>query len=105
MKLQDAIARTSDVFSAKRVFGEPYEKDGITVIPAAQVMGGGGGGGDESQDASSGGSGYGLVARPVGAYVIRNGEVEWQPAVDRTVLVLALGGLAALVLRGVAKRI
>jgi len=31
----------------KRVFGEPYEKNGVTVIPAARVQGGAGGGGGE----------------------------------------------------------
>lgn len=47
----------------KQVFGEPYERDGITVIPAAAVSGGGGGGGDASE---AGGAGFGLSARPVG---------------------------------------
>jgi uncharacterized spore protein YtfJ len=33
-----------DAVTVKRVFGEPYQKNGVTVIPAAKVMGGGGGG-------------------------------------------------------------
>ena len=28
------------------------------------------------------GSGFGLHARPIGAYVIRDGEVRWEPAFD-----------------------
>jgi uncharacterized spore protein YtfJ len=30
-----------DAVTVKRVFGEPYQKNGVTVIPAAKVMGGG----------------------------------------------------------------
>jgi hypothetical protein len=43
------------------------------------VGGGAGGGGD---DMNNGGAGFGVQARPVGAYVIQNGEVSWKPAVD-----------------------
>jgi uncharacterized spore protein YtfJ len=32
------------------VFGEPYEKDGVTIIPAARIRGGAGGGGGEDAD-------------------------------------------------------
>jgi hypothetical protein len=28
-----------DAVTVKRVFGEPYQKNGVTVIPAAKVMG------------------------------------------------------------------
>ena len=64
------------------------------VIPvAAAVRGGGGGGGDDS---NNGGGGFGLQARPVGAYVIRDGEVEWEAAVDATRI--ALSALGAFVL-------
>ena len=36
-----------DVLTVKRVFGDAYEVDGVTVIPVAAVRGGGGGGGGE----------------------------------------------------------
>ena len=42
MNLQDVL-KTADAISVRRVFGEPYEKDGLTVIPVASVAGGGGG--------------------------------------------------------------
>ena len=93
--LQKLLDRTLDVFSPKRVFSEPYERDGVTVLPVASVIGGGGAGGDDNGS----GTGYGLVARPVGAYVIRDGEVEWRPAVDRTVLLVVAGGVAIVGLR------
>lgn len=45
MDVQRMIAEARDVITVKRVFGDPYEKDGVTIIPAATVQGGGGGGG------------------------------------------------------------
>ncbi|MGY1607769.1 MULTISPECIES: spore germination protein GerW family protein [unclassified Geodermatophilus] len=84
-----------DAITVKRVFAEPYEKDGVTVIPAASIGGGGGGGAGHDDSGQEGqGAGFGLGARPAGVYVIRNGEVTWQPAVD----VNRLGTVAGLVL-------
>ncbi len=84
MDIQDTIAQARDSLTVRRVFGEPYERDGITVIPAARIQGGAGGGGGEGPDGQGKGSGggFGLTARPVGAFVIREGAVSWQPAVD-----------------------
>lgn len=84
-----------DAITVRRVYGDPVERDGVTVIPAASVRGGGGGGGD---DTNNGGGGFGLAARPVGAYVIRGEEVEWKPALDAQRLLLAAAALAGLVL-------
>jgi uncharacterized spore protein YtfJ len=81
----DTITQARDAMTVKRVFGEPYEKDGVTVIPAAWVAGGAGGGGD----AKGGGSGFGIAAFPVGAYIIRNGNVTWRPAVNVNLVALA----------------
>ena len=44
MELQELISGARDAVSVKRVYGDPYEKNGLTVIPAATVRGGGGGG-------------------------------------------------------------
>jgi uncharacterized spore protein YtfJ len=90
MEVQDVIAQARDALTVKRVFGEPYEKDGVTIIPAARVQGGaGGGGGEDPQGQGRGsGSGFGMTARPVGAFIIRGGELSWQPAVDVNRIVL-----------------
>jgi uncharacterized spore protein YtfJ len=84
VEVQDVIAQARDALTVKRVFGEPYEKDGVTVIPVARVQGGAGGGGGEGPDSQGkgSGSGFGLSARPVGAFVIRGDELTWRPAVD-----------------------
>lgn len=36
---------TQDTLTVRKVFGEAYERDGTTVIPAATIRGGAGGGG------------------------------------------------------------
>lgn len=78
------IEQATDALTVRRVFGDPYEKNGVTVIPAARVHGGAGGGTGEGPDGEGKGtgSGFGLSARPAGAYVIRGDEVAWRPAVD-----------------------
>jgi uncharacterized spore protein YtfJ len=86
------IFKASDAITVKRVFGEPYEKDGLTIIPAATVSGGGGGGGGhDAQDQEGEGGGFGLGGRPAGAYVIRNGQASWLPAVDPNRIISVVG--------------
>src|SRR5918994_4696688 len=98
MDIAEAIGKAQDAITVKRVYGEPYERDGVVLIPAAEVRGGGGGGGgtDAAKESSGSGGGYGVNARPVGAYVIEGGRVRWEPAVDVTgitvrAMVTALG--------------
>jgi uncharacterized spore protein YtfJ len=96
---EDLLKGARDALTARTVYAEPVERDGVTVIPAASVRGGGGGGGDAE---GNGGGGFGLVGRPVGAYVIKGGEVTWKPAVDPARVLLAL--LAAFALWALARR-
>ncbi|HEX9375476.1 MAG TPA: spore germination protein GerW family protein [Actinomycetota bacterium] len=108
MQVQDVIAQARDTLTVKRVFGEPYERNGLTVIPVARVQGGGGGGSGESPDGTGSGSGggFGMSARPVGAFVIRDGEMTWRPAVDVTRIVLGaqvVAVVALLTLRRIVK--
>lgn len=93
MNVDEMLSGARDTMTVKRVYGDPIERDGILVIPAAKVAGGGGGGGDSQNNA---GGGFGMSATPAGAWVIRNGEVEWQPAVDVTRIV-TLAMLVAIV--------
>jgi uncharacterized spore protein YtfJ len=108
MEVQEVIAQTRDALTVKRVFGEPYEKDGVTVIPAARVRGGAGGGGGEGPqgEGKGSGSGFGLDARPIGAFVIHGDQMTWRPAVDVNRIIL--GGqivaiVALLTIRAIAK--
>ena len=78
----DTLAPDAD---ASRVYGEPYETaDGTTVIPVAKVRG--------------------PRAKPVGVFVIKDGKVTWQPAVDgeRVAMMGILVGLVSATLAGIA---
>jgi uncharacterized spore protein YtfJ len=103
MNALEAVDQAKDVINVRRVYGEPYQENGLTIIPAANVMGGGGGGGDTE---GNGGAGFGVRAQPAGAWVIKNGEATWRPAFDlnRTILVGQLIAIVALlVTRSVVK--
>ncbi|MGH2980203.1 MAG: spore germination protein GerW family protein [Solirubrobacterales bacterium] len=115
MDVSEAVTQIRDAITVKRVFGEPYERDGVVVVPVARVGGGGGGGGGEgSEPSASNGSGtksgsgfglgFGLGATPVGAYVIEGGDVRWKPALDLTSIVLRAQTAVILVLLMLLRR-
>ncbi len=108
MELPDVVKQGHDAITVKRVFGDPYEKDGVTMIPAAKVQGavGGGAGQGPDQQGSGTGGGYAVNARPVGAYVVRGGELSWQPAIDfnRVILGGQIVGIVALLVIGSVMR-
>jgi uncharacterized spore protein YtfJ len=81
MDLDTLLQGHRDAITVRRIYGDPVERDGVTIVPAAVVMGGTGGGGDGG---GNGGVGLGLAGRPAGAWVIRDGEVTWKPAIDVT---------------------
>ena len=71
-KIDDLVTTARDAITVRRVYGEPVTQDAVTVIAAASVWGGGGGGRGRDQQGQEGqGGGFGLHARPVGAYVIK----------------------------------
>jgi uncharacterized spore protein YtfJ len=88
--VQRVIEQARDAITVGRVFGDPYEKNGVTVIPAARVQGAAGGGGGEGPDGQGmgSGSGFGVNARPAGALVINGEDVQWRPAIDVNRIIL-----------------
>lgn len=95
--------------SARAVFGDPVERDGITVIPVAKVrMGFGAGSGsgvghNESEAGEGGGGGGGLTASPLGYIEISAAGAEFRPIralSDVWPVVLAAGVSAFFILRG-----
>jgi uncharacterized spore protein YtfJ len=108
MDVQETIDAGRDSITVRRVYGEPFERNGVSVIPAASVMGGAGGGsGDQPDGQTGGGAGFGLRARPVGAYVIRGEDVRWEPAFDLNRAILggqAIALVALIVLRSIRRR-
>jgi uncharacterized spore protein YtfJ len=122
MQVDEILSQARDAMTVRRVFGEPIERDGLTIIPVANVMGGGGGGtgegphpagltaqadGSASGDTGPGeagaatpgsgtGVGFGMRGTPAGVYVIKDGVVTWQPAMDLT-RVAIMGQIVAIV--------
>ena len=90
MNALEVLNQTKDAITVRRVYGEPYQQDGVTIIPAANVMGGGG------DTEGNGGGGFGVVARPAGAWVIKDGEAQWRPALDLN-RVIFMGQLVAII--------
>lgn len=100
--------------SASAVFGDPVDRDGVTVIPVAKVRWGFGGGsgrgieeGSEAGEIGEGsGGGGGVMASPVGYIEIQDGQATFHRIKDPASLVpLVLAGAFAgwLTLRGLAK--
>ena len=107
--VRQMIDEAREAFAARRVYSEPYERNGVSVILAARVQGGGGGGHGEGHQEGDGGGrpggsgsgwggGFGLNARPVGAFVIHGDDVRFVPALDLTRIIIGAQLLAASVL-------
>ena len=91
MNVDELLTKARDAVHVSRVYGEPFEKNGVTVIPAAKVVGGGGGGTghDETRGDGEGGR-LGMRGRPAGAFVIKGDQVTWRPAVDANRVICAV---------------
>lgn len=95
MKVDELFTQAKDSLKAEMVYAEPVEQDGMTVITAARIAAGGGAGSGQDERGQKGeGGGLGLTARPVGAYVIQDGNLRWRPAVDVNRLIAVLGAVA-----------
>ncbi|HVH65682.1 MAG TPA: spore germination protein GerW family protein [Candidatus Acidoferrum sp.] len=95
MRVMDIVTEAKSIMRASEVFAPPYEKNGLTIIPAAKISGAAGGGGDQHEP-QAGGAGFGVSSRPAGAFVIKGDEVRWQPAIDVNRAIL-LGQVVAIV--------
>jgi uncharacterized spore protein YtfJ len=106
MDAQAVLEGAKDVITTKRVIGEPYEKNGITVIPVVAASGGGGGGGGAGPEGQGTGGGFGLSVKPLGAFVIKGEDVRWVPAIDVTRVILGgqlLTMVALLAIRSIVR--
>ena len=102
-QIGEKVGRSAQVST---IFGEPVERQGVTVIPVAKArFGFGGGGGQGSRDEGSGGGGGGGggagYVSPVGYIEVREHGAEFKRITTRAdLLALAVAGsLAALTLR------
>lgn len=103
----------ADLLHVRRAFGEPIRHDDVTIVPVARVRGASGAGygngetwtspdgraPDSPSAGSGGGGGFGMRVTPIGVYVVRGSDVQWQPAMDlsRTILGGQVVGAIALV--------
>ena len=82
-ELLERIGKTvGDKANVSTVFGEPVERENVTVIPVAKTrfgFGGGGGSGEhEGQGGSGGGGGGGAYVSPVGYIEVRGEGAEFK---------------------------
>jgi uncharacterized spore protein YtfJ len=74
-RVAETVGRRAQVST---VFGEPVEREGLTVIPVARARfgcgAGGGSGAHEGEQGSGGGGGGGGVVHPVGYIEVRDGS-------------------------------
>ena len=82
------------------IYGEPVEREGVTVIPVAKAaygFGGGAGTGTEKQGEGYGGGG-GMILTPVGYIEIKDGATRFRSIRDpqTVVKIVAIGSLALL---------
>ena len=73
------------------ILGLAFRSRPPEALPVAVVEG-------PQAEGSGSGFGYGFGARPAGAYVIREGKVSWQPAVDVNRLMLGFQVVAVVAL-------
>ena len=118
--------RVGSKASVRAVFGDPIERDGLTIIPVARVrwaFGGGAGRGpiavgpgsgdgatastaDEGMSGAGTGGGGGATADPIGYIEIGPDGASFKPIgtpMPSPGFMLASGATAALVLRGIAR--
>jgi uncharacterized spore protein YtfJ len=107
----EAIREVIDNTTAGKVFGSPISQDGVTVLPVAKVSGGGGGGGgsgsgEQGHEQRGTGGGLGIATKPLGVFVIKDGNVAWRPAVDVNKVIIGgqiVAVMALLVVRAIIK--
>jgi uncharacterized spore protein YtfJ len=102
--LERLAERVGLASQARAVFGEPVERDGITVIPVAKARWGfGGGSGDNAEGRGVGGGGGGGVT-PLGYIELRDGSARFKRIRDPRLggaLAVALAASAAVALRSI----
>ena len=93
------------VAKAATVFGEPVDRDGITVIPVAKARWGFGGGGGQRKDESAGGTqedgaggGGGVLVSPVGFIEIKNNQANFRPIRTVSLSWIVVGSIVSLFL-------
>jgi uncharacterized spore protein YtfJ len=83
---------------AATIFGDPVEREGVTVIPVARARWGFGGGMGRRKNEDGAGGGGGAQVTPVGFIELKNGGAEFRPIRTVSLPWMIAGGLATLFL-------
>ena len=83
---------------ASTIFGDPVERDGLTVIPVAKAQWGFGGGVGHRKNEDGAGGGGGMRITPVGFIELKDGAAEFRQIRTVSSGWLIAGGLAVLLL-------
>ena len=112
--LEALASRVGARAGAHAAFGEPVDRDGVTVIPVAKVRFGFGGGsgrgveekGEKGEVGEGSGGGGGASTSPLGFIEIKDGRADFKRThdpVSAVPVILAAGFTAWLVLRGLKR--
>lgn len=103
--LERLVTQVGGRAGVKAVFGDPVEREGVTVIPVARVRWGVGGGGGAGTEGSGSGGGGGVAADPVGYIDVTSAGATFRP-IPRSFgppEILGAAVAAAIVLRAMAR--
>jgi hypothetical protein len=93
-RLADKLGAAANI---TKVYGEPIDRDGTTIIPVAKVRYGFGGGDGVQKDQRGSGGGGGVLVTPYGYIEVRNGSSEFRRITGPNVPMVLAGGLASLI--------
>ena len=82
-ELLERVGQTvGDNAKASTIFGEPVEREGVTVVPVAKARfgfgGGGGSGARDEGEGGGGGGGGGMAVSPIGFIELRDNTAEFK---------------------------
>ena len=101
-RIGETVGRRAQVSA---VFGEPVEREGVTVIPVARARfgfgGGGGSGSREGDEGAGGGGGGGAAVSPVGYIEVGDASAEFKRISTPTdlLVLVAAASIAALTIK------
>jgi uncharacterized spore protein YtfJ len=94
-RLAKAVGATA---KASIAYGDPVERDGVTVIPVARSFWGFGGGGGDTEGRVGSGGGGGSLVWPLGHIEIRDGETQFKPLHQPRLALLVVAAAVIVVL-------
>ena len=101
-RIGETVGRRAQVSA---VFGDPVQREGLTVIPVAKARfgfgGGGGSGSREGDEGSGGGGGGGAAVSPIGFIEVRDSSAKFKRISTPTDLLalVAAASIAALTIK------